>query len=50
MSKKKIYQFIKTECGQAKYEKLSSNKTFFGKVRLYWFIFFASIKDMNIKN
>ena len=48
--KKKIYKLIKTECGQAKYEALILNKTFLGKIRLYWFIFFAAIKDINIKN
>jgi len=50
MNKKKIYNFIKTECGQVKYEKLSLNKTFYGKIRLYWFILFATLKDFNIKN
>ena len=50
MDQKKIYKLIKTECGQAKYEALILNKTFLGKIRLYWFIFFATIKDINIKN
>ena len=50
MNQKRIYKFIKTECGQSKYESLSLNKTFYGKIRLYWFILFASIKDLNIKN
>tara|TARA_B100000965_G_scaffold29463_2_gene21780 strand:+ start:289 stop:441 length:153 start_codon:yes stop_codon:yes gene_type:complete len=50
MNQKNIYKFIKTECGQAKYEALALNQTFYGKVRLYWFIFFAAIKDFNIKN
>ena len=50
MKKKRIYQFIKTECGQAKYESLSLNKTLYGRVRLYWFIFFAVINDINIRN
>ncbi len=50
MNQKKIYKFIKTECGQSKYERLTLNKSFFGKIRLYWFIFFASLKDFNVKN
>ena len=36
---------IKTICGLEKYEKLKSNKTFFGKLRFYWFYFFAIIRD-----
>ena len=50
MKNKKIYRLIKTECGRAKYENLILNKTFFGKIRLYWFIVFATLKDINIKD
>ena len=50
MNQKKIYKFIKSSCGQAKYEELSLNKTIYGRVRLYWYIFFASIRDFNFKN
>ncbi len=50
MNQKKIFKFIKTECGQSKFEELSLNKSLYGKVRLYWFIFFAVLKDINIKN
>ena len=50
MKNKNIYRFIKSECGRAKYENLILNKTFFGKIRLYWFIFFATLKDININN
>ncbi len=50
MEQKKIYKFIKTSCGQSKYEELSLNKSFYGKIRLYWFIFFAILKDFNIRN
>ena len=50
MENKKIYRLIKTECGRAKYENLILNKTLFGKIRLYWFIFFATLKDINIKD
>ena len=38
---------IKTACGIDKYNKLKSNNTFIGKLRLYWFNFFAVIRDLN---
>ena len=38
---------IKTTCGLEKYDKLKTNKTFIGKLRLYWFKFFAIIRDLN---
>ena len=38
---------IKTACGIDKYNKLKRNKTFIGKLRLYWFNFFAVIRDLN---
>ena len=50
MNQKNIYKFIKSSCGQAKYEQLCLNKTFYGKIRLYWYIFFASIRDFNLKD
>ena len=49
MTKKTIYKFIKTPCGQEKYEKLSLNKTLYGRIRLLWFIFFATVKDFDLK-
>ena len=36
---------IKTVCGLEKYEELSKRKGFFNKVRFYWFVLFASIRD-----
>ena len=38
---------IKTVCGIDKYNKLKKNKTLIGKLRLYWFNFFAVIRDLN---
>ena len=38
---------IKTSCGIEKYNKLKTNKTFFGKLRFYWFNFFAILRDLN---
>jgi len=49
MTKKTVFNFIKTPCGQAKYIELESNKTLPGKLRLLWFILIASIRDWNIK-
>ena len=49
MAKKKVFNFIKTPCGQAKYIELESNKTLKGKLRLMWFVLIASIRDFNIK-
>jgi len=49
MTNKKLFKFIKTPCGQAKYVELEANKTLLGKFRLFWFIFIASIRDWNIK-
>ena len=40
---------IKTSCGIEKYNKLKTNKTFIGKLRLYWFKFFAKIRNLNKK-
>ena len=50
MTQKRIYKFIKSPCGQEKYEKLTLNKTFFGKIRLYWFIVFATIQDFKLRD
>ena len=38
---------IKTSCGIDKYNKLKKNKSFLGKLRFYWFNFFAVIRDFN---
>ena len=49
MTKKTVFNYIKTPCGQAKYIELEANKTLLGKLRLLWFILIASIRDWNIK-
>ena len=41
---------IKTVCGLEKYEELSKRKGFFNRVRFYWFVLFASIRDFLKKN
>ena len=38
---------IKTECGIKKYNELKKNQSYFGKLRLLWFKFFAVIRDFN---
>ena len=37
---------IKTSCGIEKYQKLKSNKTIIGKIRFYWFVTIASLRDI----
>ena len=49
MHKNKIFSLIKTECGRAKYEMLASKKGIFNRIRLYWFVLFAAIQDLNLK-
>ena len=48
MGNNKIFSLIKTECGRAKYEVLASKKGIFNRIRLYWFIAFATIEDWNL--
>ena len=50
MNQKIIYRFIKSPCGQNKYEKLSLNTTLSGKIRLIWFVIIAALRDLNFKN
>ena len=38
---------IKTSCGIEKHNKLKMNKSFLGKLRFYWFNFFAILRDLN---
>ena len=41
--------FIKTECGLEKYNLLKSQKGMYATIRFYWFVFFASIRDVGYK-
>ena len=41
--------FIKTKCGLEKYDLLKSRKGMHAKLRFYWFVFFASIRDFGHK-
>ena len=38
---------IKTSCGLEKHNKLKMNKTVLGKLRFYWFNFFAILRVLN---
>jgi len=49
MNKTSIFSLIKTECGRAKYEMLASKTGILNRIRLYWFILFATIEDWNLK-
>ena len=50
MDNKNLFKYIKTPCGQSKYIELQSNKSLLGKLRLFWFVIIASIKDWNISD
>ena len=50
MDNKNLFKYIKTPCGQAKYIELQSNKSLFGKLRLFWFVIIASIRDWDIRD
>tara|TARA_B100000579_G_C22146586_1_gene538982 strand:+ start:86 stop:238 length:153 start_codon:yes stop_codon:yes gene_type:complete len=41
-----IEKYVKTECGLGKYSELKAKKGFLAKVRLYWFLFFATLRDL----
>ena len=40
---------IKTVCGIEKYDELSKRKGFLNQLRFYWFVLFASIRDIGKK-
>ena len=50
MHKNPIFALIKTECGREKYKLLADKKGIFNRIRLYWFVVFASIEDWNHKS
>ena len=37
---------IKTKCGLEKYERLKGNTGFIGRIRFFWFMFFAILRDL----
>ena len=48
MKKEPIHSFIKTECGLSVYHLLilKANIGIWTKLRLYWFVFFATLRDL----
>ncbi len=48
MTQQKINSWIKTSCGRAKYAELNSKQGLLARIRLYWFVFFAAIRDWNL--
>ena len=45
-----IKNFIKTDCGLSKYHLLKTKKGIFNKLRFYWFVAIAVIRDLPKKN
>ena len=43
----KISNFIKTECGIEKYNVLKERRGILNRLRLFWFILIASLRDFN---
>ena len=46
MKKLSVENFVKTSCGIDQYNLLKKNKSIFGKMRLSWFLIFATIRDL----
>jgi len=42
---KQMKKYIKTQCGLDKYNKLKLKTGIYNRLRFYWFVFFASIRD-----
>ncbi|MBJ26540.1 MAG: hypothetical protein CL567_02650 [Alphaproteobacteria bacterium] len=45
-----MQRYIKTKCGLEKLDRLKTSHTLIGKIRLWWFVIIASIRDTIIKN
>jgi hypothetical protein len=50
MNEFKVDQWIKTDCGRAKYADLSSRRGLAAKLRLGWFVLIASLRDWSLPN
>ena len=50
MNEFNAYQWIKTDCGRAKYADLSTRGGPAAKIRLGWFILIASLRDWSLPN
>ena len=40
-----LKKYIKTQCGLDKYNELKYKNGIYNRLRFYWFVFFASIRD-----
>ena len=40
-------KMVKTRCGIEKYHQLRENRSFWGKLRLMWFLMIATLRDLN---
>lgn len=45
-----ITKYIKTECGLSEYYLLRARKGIFHKLRFYWFVAIATIRDLPKKS
>jgi hypothetical protein len=45
MSDPAAFQWIKTDCGRAKYSKLASRQGAMARLRLAWFVTIAAVRD-----
>ena len=50
MTEPNINQWIKTPCGRAKYAELDSKKGLFSRLRLYWFVIIATLRDWKLSS
>ena len=50
MNKFSARQWIKTDCGRAKYADLSTRRGPAAKLRLGWFVLIASLRDWSLPN
>jgi len=50
MTEPTIHRWIKTECGRAKYQELSTRPGAIAKLRLLWFVLIATLRDAPLPN
>ena len=50
MNELNAHQWIKTDCGRAKYADLSTRRGPTAKLRLGWFVLIASLRDLSLPN
>ena len=43
---KNVTKYIKTDCGLSKYHLLKAKKGIFNKLRFYWFVVIATVRDL----